>query len=191
MNERPWFWCLRGIFCEQRTVYWLEGVFTNSMYNKIEEIANELSHERLLDMCFLFLDATDHVPTLETPGDLSTVRGESFGFVFSCVRKAIRGLTGLACAEPGVCTLEEMQYIYPVNFQHSKGFAKDVPRVGRSIISALRRDGEESKIVWAKLNQEFLSTLGFALQVAQDFQKLKDSVQRIEVKLRTQKLDRD
>ena len=159
-------------------------MFTNAIYNMIEDICNETSRERLTSACMLFLEQSEHIRDMKAPENLAQKRGEPFSLVFFAVRKVLSGLAGLSNPEPGVCTLEEMQYIYPTNFQHSKGFMKDVPRVGRSVVTALRREGEESKARWYLFQQEFLTTIGFASQVEKDFKDLKEAVQNMVVKLK-------
>ena len=78
---------------------------------------------------------------MEDP-ELVEKRGSAFATCFFAVRKALAGMFGIVCAEPAVATLEDVQYIFPSNYTSSreKGFSKDVPRMGRSVIMPIRRE---------------------------------------------------
>lgn len=88
------------------------------------------------------------------------------------------GLRGLADPRPGSATLEEVRYVYPSNYTSSrdKGLALDVPRTGRSLVLALRRDNESSKIVWQGLMRDFEQKLGLSLQAKDDYDDLTEQV---------------
>ena len=116
--------------------------------------------------------------TKKTQDGLSETRGSEFAKVVAAVLKAVAGLRGLADPRPGSATLDQVRYVYPANYTSSrdKGLALDVPRTGRSLVLALRRDGSASKIIYLNLVKEFELKLGFCLQAKDDYDALTEKV---------------
>ena len=93
----------------------------------------------------------------------------------------MKGLHGICNPRPGCSCVDAVRYLHPSNYTvgRDKGLGADLPRVGRSLLMALRRDGEASKAVWSELVKEFMDTIGSSLQIQPDFEDVSCKVQAL------------
>ena len=119
---------------------------------------------RFLDFVRAFLEEMD----LQEPDKFP----EPFRTIFLAVVRVYKGLRGLVDASPGVSTLEDINYVFPVNAAQA-ACARDLPKYGKNIVQALRTDKAK---YWEDAAREYKETVGAAESVSQQFHLVKSDL---------------
>ena len=177
IQKRPVWWATDGSFdSENDTKLWVESVFTNSFWNAINDVAHKgEARTRVMFITGQFTEQMDHIVEKE----LADERGPNFAQAFMIIRKVMKGIHAIVNPAPGAggASLADVQYVFPSNYTAGRkdGLGNDLPRIGRSIIMALRRDGSPSKPVWQELVTEYMERLGMSESVKDEYNTIENS----------------
>ena len=64
--EKCFWWALQGQYSTDATALWVESVFTNSVWNLLDQIGEKPARERLVSACVHFGDQVEHID-MDTP----------------------------------------------------------------------------------------------------------------------------
>ena len=125
---------------------------------------------KFLDVANIFLCEMDKVDTA------GFYHQEAFNCVFNAVVRIFRGLRGFVDPTPGVCSLDDVNYIAPPNIAKYQ-LMKDLPKYGNSILSILRTDKAK---FWEHAIVQFKSTVGSAEGAAVHFRSVISDLETLE-----------
>ena len=104
-----------------------------------------------------FFEGVHHI---QTDGDMLP---EAFKPTYIGVCRCFRGTRGLVRKTPGICSLEDVRYL----FGNYGNIMDDLPQTGRALVATMRK-GQ----FWPAAAQDFEATIGAALMVRDDHMKL-------------------
>ena len=136
---------------------WPQSVWNNSFWKLLGHIDADYSRPKFIKMAVAFAKSmkVDSMPEVCAHPPIQAL-------VYS-VAQAFRGLHGLVNPRPGVAFLEDVMFVMPVNAS-SNDLIKNVPKLGRALISLLRKD---RAAFWTCSLNEFRQTIGLAEQCKQ------------------------
>ena len=139
---------------------WAASCFPDTVWRMLANMSDVAMQVNFLDVANCFLREMDKVDSAEFQ--------DEFNCVFTAVIRVYRALRGLVDPSPGVCSLDDVNYVSPLNI--AKGnLAKELPKYGNSIQSIPRTDKAK---VWEDAIRQFKSTVGSAEAAAVHFQSV-------------------
>ena len=149
---------------------WVASLFNKEFWKMMANV-NETAQQCLLKSwgCSVLAE----LQTVESVGDL-------FRQCFEGCKLALHGILSLVNATPGFGSLEAVNYVVPRNAT-SAPIMVDIPRQGRAIVSAIRKDKPD---YWRISVADFKDTVGPSEAAAQDIMPMMQDVQHCNALLR-------
>ena len=146
--------------------FWVSSAMNNTFWRMLSSIAEASTRHQFIEMCTAVLDMLGGIDFEDLLGP--DINVEEAVMPIKAVERCYKGLLALASPCPCLATLSDVQYIMPANATTAP-INNDVPRLGRSLVSTLRKDKGS---FWATALEEYQATIGFAEQCLPAFKKL-------------------
>ena len=154
---------------------WLASALPNPFWKLLVEMADDERRKQFVEMSAMFLDMMDSVDF----SDLDADDKEEKVAPFKSVQRAYKGLLALASPVPGLGQLSDVEYVMPSNATEAP-INREIPRYGRSLVSALRKDVGG---FWKGSLREFQATIGCVEQCLPTFKAFEKDIQEFVKKL--------
>jgi len=141
---------------------WQASCLVNNFWKAIGDMSSEEVREDFKAMAIALLEQMATVDFTDCPNPTP----------FQAIIKLYKGLLALVSPVPGVGTLDDVNYVYPSNAT-TASIISDIPKLGRSILSILRKDKGS---FWSVALKDFQLTVGVQLQNLPAMKKFEQTV---------------